>query len=71
MHLQPPCADQMINQVLLSTRKRLKKCLWLRRGHNCFLQTEAPSEEGTEDWYDTEEFPSMDLKRDSGKGEYR
>lgn len=41
--------------------------------HNYFLrvQTEAPSEEGTEVWGDTEEFPNMDLKTDSGKEEYR
>lgn len=36
---------------------KLKKCLWLRRGHSYFLQTEAPSEEGTEDWCDTRNFP--------------
>lgn len=37
----------------------------VRRGHNYFLhvQTETPSEEGTELWCDTEEFHNVDFKQ--------
>lgn len=31
------------------------------------VKTEAPSEDGTEVWSATEEFPNMDLLTDSGK----
>lgn len=47
------------------SRKRNKKCLWLRRGHNYFLhvQTETPREEGTELWCDTDKFLNVYLKQ--------